>query len=189
MYDGNVVEVRKQFSNDPTLPLITLDLSGGVSTEYSYRKLEGIEKYCFCRTANININVWCNTEEEREVINNRILELFYLEQTNHYMFCANYDDGNCSTLNHACKVGVVDNERTRKDRCPYPDTYEYEGLSKVYGIIPGTINIELPFDLDINTEHPPVLRSVLRAKATYHECVRSIGEPDAEVGFDDITIY
>ena len=174
-YNGSVVEVRKQFSNDPSLPVITLDVSRGVNTEYTYRVLEEQDNLCFYRSTTININLWCNTEEERENINNQILECWYDEKNNHYKYCTKYSEGNCTTLDTACPAITDTDYRGVKQKCPLPDEYEYESLAHKYGLVNGTIVIEPPFDLDEVDKHPPLLRSVLVARAEYTETVSSKG--------------
>ena len=188
IYNNQTVEVRKQFTNTPRLPYIYLDLSPGVTTNYSYHDVDGeSDVLYFNRSSNINIHVWCNTEEERESITTQILECYYREKTNHYEYCTNYHEGNCTT-GGKCKVSTVNNSRTVKDKCPDPDLYNYQSLQEKHHIIPGTMSIDPPFDMDDDTQHPPLLRSIIRAKADYFEPVLTHGVRVEEIQMGSVDI-
>lgn len=188
-YDNNNIEVRKQFSNEPSLPIITLDISPGITTQYMYRGFDTKERLKYYRHANININIWCNTEDERESINNQILELYYKERNNHYMFCTQntnnicgYDNNTCHTINNNTNYQAV------KYRCPDAETYGYESLATKYGLVHDTVLFELPFDMDETDKHPPLLRSIIRASSDYVETVSSMGKPMGDITYDNIQV-
>ena len=174
--NNKTVPVVKGFSNAPSLPCITLDLSGGVTTDYIYHDVsqpkEKVYKRC---TANININVWCNTEEERESINNQILQCYYDDMNYHYKYCTRYNDGNCTTTTNACPAiaGGVQG----KYQCTNMDLYRYQSLREKHSIVDDTVTLDAPFDLDEYNEHPPLLRSVLRAKGDFEQQIRELGKP------------
>ena len=186
-YNGNLVEVVKHFSNDPNLPCITLDLSGGVTTDYYYYDYVGVkELLCQHCTSHININLWCNTEQERQSITGKILGCFHKEKAFHYTYCSQYDEGVCLTGGN-CKVGTVTNARTAKNKCPDPDTYNYESLRAKHGIIDNTIRVESPFDMDEYDRHPPLLRSVIRCNAEYESVVSRAGVRVEEIVISEQT--
>ena len=186
--DGNNVEVRRQFSNSPTLPVITLDTSGGINTKYRYHDTSGsTEKIYYRREAHININIWCNTEQERESITGQVMECFHKEHNNHYQYCTQYTDGQCASGGQ-CKAVSTHTSRTVKDKCPSPDEYGYSSISEYYGIVEGELIVEPPFTMDEPDRHPPLLRSVLRASCLYEECVRDYGESVEQFIIDDVTM-
>lgn len=183
-----IVEVRKTFLPHAELPVITLDLGGGVTTIYSYLDVSGpTEKLWYRRKSNITINVWCNTESERETINNQILDCFYRERVNHYMYCTQYQDGRCSYGGN-CKVSTIHNSRTAKNKCPHPERYGYHSISEKYYIVPGEIIVEPPFDMDEEQEHPPILRSVFSCNALFEEPVVEHGVSVDEINNGDIHV-
>ena len=178
------VEVVKRFSNAPQLPVITLDMSGGVTTDYVYHDTDdAVETLYYHRTANINLNVWCNTDIEKESLTEQILSAYYDEKTNHYRYCANYDNGTCNSINQECRALVVDDWRTAKNKCPDPDEYEYMSLAGKHHICERTVVIEPPFDMDEFDRQPPLLRSIFRCRAEYEEPVVQHG-----ITIDDIDI-
>jgi hypothetical protein len=186
--DGNVVEVRRQFTNAPHLPVITLDTTGGINTEYRYHDTSGsTEKVYYRRQAHININVWCNTEEERENITGQVMECFHKEHNNHYLYCTRYNNGQC-TSGGQCKAVTTHTGRTVKGKCPDPEQYGYKSISKRYGIVDGELILEPPFTMDEPDRHPPLLRSVISASCVYEECVRDYGESVEQAIIDDIEI-
>ena len=176
-YNNSPVEVVRQFSNSPNVPVITLDLSAGVTTENYFRAIdEPKEKLYFIRKATININTWCNTEEERESINAQVMDCYYKSLNHHYRYCSRYDDGLCSTTNRTCEAINSSTGRGVKKQCPNPDVNKYQCLSDKHELLFGTVVIEPPFFLDEVHEHPPLLRSVFRAESDYIELVSSMGE-------------
>ena len=179
VYNDKIVYVQKHFSNDADLPVITLDTSRGVTTEYYYKDIDVKDTLYSYRQSNIDINIWCNTDEERNNITNQILNCFYKEKNNHYTYCTKYNNGTCD-----CHVHEVENGSTAKEKCPDINYYGYQSLTLKHGLIEGSILIEPPYDLDELNEHPPILRSILSANAEYYEKVT----PDSGEIIDDITI-
>lgn len=166
-YGGENVELAKRFSNAPRLPVVTLDLSGGVSTDYFYHDFstehEILIQHC---TGHVNINLWCNTEDERQSLSQQIREAFIAEKEYHYKYCTQYNMGNCNTGGQ-CKVTSTYTDRTVKNRCPDPEEYEYESLRHKHHIVQDTIRLELPFDMDEFDRNPPLLRSIFRCSAEF----------------------
>ena len=180
--DDVPVQVVKHYSQAPQRPVITLDLSNGVNAQHVYNNPAIGEKYMEYH-ANVNVNVWCDTEQQRQYLTNRILELFYNEGINHYMYCSNYnkDNNQCSFLGERCPASNT--PAPRRNRCPHPDTYGYESLQYKHGIIQGTLNMNPPFELDELGEHPPLLRSILQC-----ECQYSIVVSDGYNPVEDVQI-
>ena len=168
LFDGKPVEVRRSLSKKPVLPSITLDVSN-LTTNHVYRDIGDTDTVLYERSADITLNLWCNTEEQRETISDQIMNCFYKEQTGYYKYCSNYEDNMCKQLSHMCRVLIENNGRTVKNLCPDPDSYGYEALHVKYGLIDGTVNIEPPFILDEINEHPPILRNVFKCEAAFYE--------------------
>lgn len=183
------VEVVKHFSNAPQLPVITLDLSGGVTTDYVYHDTDSaMETVYYHRIANINLNVWCNTDVEKEQITEQILDCYYKEKTYHYEYCSKYVDGMCTTLGASCRAEATETYRTIKNKCPDPEVYEYQSLAEKHHICKGTIHIEPPFDMDEFTRQPPLLRSIFRCRAEYEEPVFRKGTVIEDIDISGVDI-
>lgn len=184
-YESKEVQVVKNFNQAPRIPVITLDLSPGISTNYIHHDVTNAETLYYHRTATININVWCNTERERESINNQILQCYYTEKTFNYTYCSNYDDRTCTPLSSRCKAITTESIPTSKGKCPDPTLYGYESLQSKYYITNGTLLFEPPFDMDEYDRNPPLLRSIIRCTCDYEEPVITVG--NVEDMIDDIT--
>ena len=187
-YDGIVVPVVKNFNQHPDRPVLTLDLSGGVSTLRVHPYPPDAEKH-YIRRSHININVWCDTEQQRESLTGQVLSLFQDEQGYHYKFCTQYNKntGKCNKTKATCPASE-NTPKARKNKCPLPREYEYQSLHNSHNLIKGTVNIEPPFDLDEYGEHPPLLRSIMRAEAEYIDVVATEVHRIREVNRDDIQI-
>ena len=80
-YENRTVPLLKQFTEEQTLPIMTLDVSLAHNTEYVKREVgNGEDNMVFYRNGNIQINLWCDTEEQRESVSAQIMKRFYEEQ-------------------------------------------------------------------------------------------------------------
>ncbi len=120
------------------------------------------------RNITLDLNIWCDDEDQRDEITEKISEIFYQIQSDHYTFCQQYDNGNCTYLNTPCKV---DNTTARgiKNQCPKPQEYHYKNLFNAYDIIRASFDVAPAFILDDLTTTPPVLRSIIRVSFSYYE--------------------
>jgi len=168
IYDDKEVQVRRQFNDIAQLPCITLSIAD-ISTNKVYSDLQGDESSLYERTARIDINLWCNTEDERESISEQIMNCFMNEQSAHYVYCSQYKNGLCMSQNVVCDVSRHMTARTVKNQCDKPEEYGYEALWHKHGLIDGSINIETPIMLDELDEHPPLLRNRFGAEASYYD--------------------
>lgn len=181
-YDNENVEVVKHFSNAPSLPVVTLDLSGGTTTDWYWHEFDDeghdiLWQHC---TSNINISLWCNAEGERQNLTEQILDCFHKEKQYHYSYCSNYTDGLCG-YGGSCRA--INLPIGAKQVCPDPDTYGYESLRSKHGVLDNTVRLEPPFDMDEFDKQPPLLRSIFRCSGEYERIVNSDGLP-----YDDIVV-
>lgn len=123
------------------------------------------------RSINLELNVWCDDEDEREEICEKIATLFYQVQSDYYKFCNNYNNGECNTLKEPCKVNDY-SFRGVKHQCPKPKEYNYTNLFTVYDIIRATFDVAPAYILDDLTTNPPVLRSIIEVSFSYFEYYR-----------------
>lgn len=188
--DGvKVPVIKRSYPYDKT-PCVTIDDSGGsafinrhilnvpypVSNEHPqydernpFKKIpqQVIREYY---ETTLNINVWANTEDERENLNNIILKLFYEAQSDNYKFCNNYHDGDCAYMDNTCYGKHFDgfSHRTAKHQCPNPLVYGYENIFTTYNLIRASFHIDQPFTLDDRSKDDVVLRSVLKLHTGYY---------------------
>lgn len=82
-YEGRDVPLLRTFSEEHDLPVVTLDVLPPTTTRVGREVGDGLDNVMYYREATIDINLWCNTEEERESLNEQILTLFYDEQADY----------------------------------------------------------------------------------------------------------
>ena len=186
--DVTVPVIKRSYPLDKT-PCITLENSGGTITRNKWRlnlpfplpeehpqfdKDNPNAEYPQDvlkteKSTTVNIHVWTDNETEREEINNQIIDCFRKVESDHYMFCSNYSNGNCKTTDSTCEA--IDNifSRDIKNQCPKPSEYKYENIFKKYNLVREKCNIESPFDVDdLNTE-PITLHSVFEFNAYFYD--------------------
>lgn len=120
------------------------------------------------RSIDIDLNIWCDDEDERDEITEKILELFYQVQSDHYTYCSNYHDGNCEFLHGPCEVDLY-TMRGIKNQCPKPYEYNYQNIFQTYEIIRASFDVAPPYILDDLTITPPVRRSIITVSFSYYD--------------------
>jgi len=136
------------------------------------------------RNISLDLNVWCDDEDQRDEITELISKIFYQVQSDHYTFCQNYNDGNCTYLKTACKVN--DNSiRGIKKQCPKPKEYHYQNIFNAYDIIRATFDVAPSYILDDLTTTPPVLRSIIRVSFSYYEYYKIGGAVSENLNVDE----
>ena len=180
--NGKTIPVMKRRPQLPRLPSITLDVQD-VSTDGVYRALQETMQLIYERSTTIQLDVWSLDEEERLEINKQILDCWYKEQNQHYMYCSKYEDGDCLTTHSACAA-----KNTKSKQCPRTGTFGYEPLMLRHGLLKGSVNIDPPFDLDEYEEKQPILHSVFRCEGGYRDYVTLQGDPIEQIEYEDITI-
>ena len=180
--------IQRHYPYDKT-PCITVDDSGGsrfldreiitekyplqnthpqFDTEDPFHKVPQQvfrEKY----DTTINIHIWYETGDELEQLNRQVQDLFYQAQTDHYQFCANYHDGDCSYLGTGC-LGehFKTNIRGVKNQCPTPLVYGYKNVFDEYNLIRASFHLDQPFTLMDNNKDQVIYHSVLKLHTAYY---------------------
>ena len=122
-------------------------------------------------SATINVNVWSDTIDEQEKLNNIIADLFYKAQTDHYMFCTNYnqDDNSCGYLGDTCKAyGNRLDKKGVKYQCPSPYDFHYENIFKKHNLVRASFHVNPAFNLDDLNRKEILYRSVIRVETGYY---------------------
>jgi len=136
------------------------------------------------RNITLDLSVWCDNEDERDEITDKISELFYQIQSDHYTFCANYNNGNCTFLKDECQVD--DNSfRGVKKQCPKPTEYHYQNLFTIFDIIRATFDVAPSYILDDLTTNPPVRRSIIRVSFSYYDYYNIGGAVSEKITVDE----
>lgn len=123
------------------------------------------EKY----ETSIKINTWCDSGDERENLNNIILRLFLEAQSDHYQFCNNYHDGDCTSLGCQCYGEYFNTDkRGVKHQCPNPELYKYKNIFSTYNLERDTFHLDQPYTLEDRVKEDDVYRSVLTLHTAYY---------------------
>ena len=186
--DGTDVRiVKREYPIDKT-PCITIDNSGGTaiiqkhitnkdylipSNHPQYDKdnpNQTISQQVIREERNItlDLNIWCDDEDQRDEITEKISKLFYQIQSDHYTFCQQYNDGECTYLDRSCAVDIT-TPRGIKHQCPKPKEYHYQNIFNAYDIIRASFDVAPAFIIDDLTTTPPVLRSIIQVSFSYYE--------------------
>ena len=196
--------IKRSYPLDKT-PCITLDDSAGTSTES--KNIVNIKRHLppnhpqyeqYTKTkvprqairdrknASIKINIWCDTETEREKLCNQIMNLLYLAQSDHYMFCKNYSEGFCDFLETECPASETDNTiKTVKNQCPKPYEYHYCNVFTAYDLLRDTFNVDSPYPLDDLSTNKPTLRSIINVNTYYYDYHIIGGAISEDMTFND----
>lgn len=118
----------------------------------------------------LNIHVWANTEDEREKLNNIILQLFHEAQSDNYKYCNNYHNGDCAFMDNSCYAEHFDkiNARLSKHQCPNPAVYGYMNIFTTYNLIRSSFYLEQPYSLNDYSKDNTMLRSILKLHTGYY---------------------
>lgn len=189
LINGKKVDViQRDYPYDKT-PCITIDDSGG---SQMLRRYVLIEEYPLSPNhpqyvhdnpfkkfpqqvlreyfnTTININVWADTGDERENINNEVMKLFHEAQTDHYRYCKNFIDGECASLGGVCyATNSKFDKRGVKQQCPQPLLYKYSNVFTTYNLERDTFYIDAPFSLNDTSKDEMIYRSVFKLHTSYY---------------------
>lgn len=126
--------------------------------------LKGSEKIRIQKQAEIWINIWCNTNGERDTLINEVNSLFYKALANHYSLCVNYHDKQCNTTNKPCE-GIG----TPLNQCPDKQGLNYASWFKQHHIIKHSFVFGEEHNQDEYDTKQPILRTIIKARPEYYD--------------------
>ena len=147
--DGEIVPVIKRSYPYDKTPCITIDDSGGSAfmqrhilnvdypvdnthpqfdVEDPFKKIpQHVLREIY--QGSVTVNVWCDDEFQREELIRQVELLFHQAQSDYYIFCNNYREGDCAGCNGPCMVPLSrTDKRGVKGQCPNPLLYGYENI-------------------------------------------------------------
>lgn len=121
----------------------------------------------------IEINIWCNDEKQRDCIVKQVQHCLFLARNNHYTYCSRYDSETheCRTLGEECKSRTTRGYANMTGICPSPKEYHCCNIFGAYGIIKNTINISDDYEKDEYEHKPPLKRSIIKINLDYYDVV------------------
>lgn len=187
-YDGHKIPVIKRSYPYDKTPCITIDDSGSstfinrqiLTEDYPADnghpdfdqnnpfKLLPQQVLREIHQTTVNINIWSDSASEQEDLNNIVMKLFHEAQSDHYKFCDQYHDGNCSYMDNTCYAEHFLNNRSVKHQCPKPTVYGYKNIFTTYNLYRDSFMVEQPFNLDDRSKDEIVYRSVIRLHTGYY---------------------
>lgn len=167
IYNDKPVPILKRLKSKDKTPCITIDLASDMQINRDYRT-DKTQRIVLENNAEIWINIWCDTEEERHTILSQIRLLFFKVLGNHYTTCSHYnDDGTCTFLDRECEALTVINGRSAKSQCPHPRENDYASWFKKHHIIKRSFRLSGISEMDELDVAEPVLRTLIKFDLNY----------------------
>lgn len=165
----NIPIVRRLKPIDQT-PCITIQQAAETQLSRRYLSKNDSQLIGLKNNAEVWINIWCDTEEQRHSIINQVTKRIFQALGNHYTTCAHFnkDNHNCNMLNCECKALTIDNGRSIKGQCPYPKEYNYCNWFRHYRIVKNSFKISGRHDIDELDIAKPVLRTQIQLDMDYY---------------------
>lgn len=127
--------------------------------------------------AELWINIYANSEEERQNLIDEVHTRILQAETHHYTTCANFifETQKCSETNERCAALTVHNTRTIKNQCPNLEIYN--PFFKDNNIIRRTFCVNNILDLDDYEPTETVLRTIIKLNMEYYSFYKIGGKP------------
>ena len=154
--------------NDHT-PCVSVQVADETYIRKNYVEINHVQHLRRLYSADVWVNIWCNTEEERTSLIDAIKSRFNQLETSHYTTCSNFnfDDNKCSKLEDACcEVLTLDTGRTNKGQCP--NIENFTSFFETYNIPQRTFHVNSMTDLDELGDSEPVLRTIFKLEMQYY---------------------
>lgn len=119
---------------------------------------------------DIQINVWCNDEHERDCIVRQVKDCLFLARNYNYQYCTKYDKETfkCKTIDEECKARTVGGFRGLRGLCPNPKEYHCCNVFNAYNVIGNTVFISDDYEQDEYEHRPPLKRSIIDVSLDYY---------------------
>lgn len=165
----NIPVVRRLKPVDET-PCITIQQAAEVQLSRRYLNKNDKQYIGLKNNAEVWINIWCDTEEQRHSLVNQVTKRIFQALGNHYTTCGNFNKkySTCQTLDYECKALSIENGRGIKGQCPYPKAYHYCNWFHQYSIVKSSFTIIGRNDMDELDIAEPVLRTLIQLDMDYY---------------------
>lgn len=149
-------------------PCVSVQVADESFIRRQYVEIDNVQHIRKLYSADVWINIWCNSEEERtsliEAIQLRINQL----EANHYSTCMNYtyDEDVCSKIDDVCEALTSNSGRANKGQCP--NLLNFTSFFEKYNIPQRSFNLNSMTDLDELNESETVLRTIFKLNMQYY---------------------
>ena len=171
IYTGNRLKVEDES------PCVQINLADENSIRRTYVEINCKQYIKKEYSAELWINIWCNSEEQRKTLINQIENRINQALANHYTTCPYYTEGNnCSKTNETCEALTSQGYRANKKQCPkilerYHSFFKYNNISKK------TFKVLSRTNLDDLTLSEILLRTIFRLGMNYYKYYEIGGRP------------
>lgn len=120
------------------------------------------------KSYEIAIHVWCDTEEERELIVDQVYDCLFYCMNLHYMFCVRFDRKSkcCETSGEICDAITNKGYHGLRGICPSHHNHPLNIMSK-NGIIKNSVHISPHYEDDSRDKRAPLKHSVIEVTLDY----------------------
>lgn len=149
-------------------PCVSVQVADESSIRKQYVEINHVQHLRRLYSADVWVNVWCSTEEERTSLINAIRLRFNQLEASHYTTCSNFNfsDNCCSKLETECEALTLDTGRTNKGQCP--NLSNFTSFFETFNIPQRTFNVNSTTDLDELSESETVLRTIFKLNMQYY---------------------
>ena len=172
-----------KYSPKDNSPCITLNLADENFIRDRYVEIDHIQHLQKRYNADLWINLWCNTEEERTSLITDTTKRINEALANHYTTCSffNLSDNVCSKTSMVCESLNSQSGRANKKQCPNLELYE--SFFARNHIPKRTFSVNSVTNLDELELTQPLLRTIFRLNMDYFTYY-----PIGGIIFEDYTI-
>ena len=163
-------------------PCVNLILADETFIRRRYVEINNSQHIQQYHSGELWINIWCNTEEERQNLIDQTDIRIKQALANHYTTCAHYNNELCSKTNDECEALTSQSNRANKNQCP--DLTKYQSFFN-YNHIPKTTFKYSKMDLDELDLSEPVLRTIFKLNMNFYTYYEIGGRTFADVCFEE----
>ena len=166
-------------------PCVSVQVADESYIRKHYVEIDHVQHLRRLYAAEVWVNIWCNTEEERTSLINAIELRFNQLIASHYSTCSNFcfDDNTCSKLDDECIVLTSDTGRANKGQCP--DIENFTSFFETFNIPQRTFTVTSMTDLDERDESETVLRTIFKLNMQYYKFYPIGGRLFDSINFDE----
>ena len=169
IYTGN------RFKPEDESPCVQINLAAENLVRRTYDEIDNKQYIKQEYNAELWINIWCNSEEQRQTLINQINNRIHQVLANHYTTCPYYTGRDCSKTNETCEALTSQGYRAHKNQCPnleiYQSFFSYNHIPK------RTFKLLSITDLDDLTLSETLLRTIFKLEMNYYTYYEIGGRP------------
>lgn len=183
--DNSKIFAGSRYIPSDMTPCVTVQLADESFVRRQYVEIDKVQYARRLFNADVWINIWCNTEEERQSLIDAVqLRINQLEE-HHYTTCSNYDftSRNCNISENTCEALTSLGGRANKGQCP--NLTNYRPFFETNNIPRRSFHVNSVTDLDELDPSEPVLRTIFRLQMNYYKFYRIGGRVFDSISFDE----